>query len=106
MEQAQIMTNIALKGSSSDHGTIYARYIDIDGALYMHTETNVSVPHPRKYEYSSIVTKSSSDIRIVFTIDSYSADADGNYSTTPENLELKLIFDEVYMEWRLDTPTY
>lgn len=105
-ELAEIIRNSALKGSTSEHGTTYARYIDIDGALYSYDGAKVYVPHARRYDLDSIRATNMTDRRIIFTVDTYTADEDGTYSDTPVNIELKLIYDDAYEKWLLDTPTY
>ena len=105
-ELCEIIRNSALKGSTSEHGTTYARYIDIDGALYSYDEAKVYVPHARRYDLDSIKATNMTDRRIIFKVDTYEADENGNYSDVPENIELKLIYDDAYECWLLDTPTY
>ncbi len=105
-ELDEILRNNSLKGSTTEHGTIYSRYIDIDGALYEYDGAKVYVAFPRKYDFDSIHAVNMTDIRIIFTVDTYSADENGNYSSTPENIELKLLYDEAQGKWLLDTPTY
>ena len=105
-ELYEILVGNSLKGSSNEHGTIYSRYIDMDGALYSYDKAKIYVPYPRKYDLDSIRAINMTDIRIIFTVDTYSADESGNYSTTPENIELKLLYDEATGKWLLDTPTY
>ena len=105
-ELYEILAGNSLKGSSNEHGTIYSRYIDMDGALYSYDGAKVNVPYPRRYDFDTIHAINMTDIRIIFTVDTYSADENGNYSTTPENIELKLIYDDATGKWLLDTPTY
>ena len=105
-ELCQIIINSTLKGSSSEHGTTYARYIDLSGVMYMHEQTKVYFTHPRKYDFDSLKVIDMTDIRLIVAIDSYSADDDGNYSDTAEKVELKFLYDEGLSKWLLDTPTY
>lgn len=105
-ELCDIIKNSALKGSTSEYGNTYARYLDVDGVLYMYDEAKVYFVYPRRYDFASIETQSSTDKRIIFTVDTYTAGEDGAYSETPENIEIKLIYDEAYAGWRLDSPTY
>ena len=105
-ELCEIVINSTLKGSTNEHGTNYARYIDLDGVMYMYENAKVYVPHPRKYDFDSLVAKDMTDLRLIVEINTYSADADGNYSDTPEKVELKFLYDEGLSKWLLDTPTY
>lgn len=105
-ELCEILKGNSLKGSTTEHGTIYSRYIDIDGSIYSYDGARVYVPHPRRYDFDTVRAINMTDIRIIFTVDTYSADESGNYSDTPENIELKLLYDEALGKWLLDTPTY
>ena len=105
-ELCEIIRNSTLKSSTSEHGTSYARYINIDGVLYKYDEAKVYVTHPRRYDTTTIIATNMTDRRIILTVDTYTADAEGNYSETAENIELKLIYDDGYGKWLLDTPTY
>ena len=105
-ELYEILVGNSLKGSSNEHGTIYSRYIDMDGALYSYDKAKIYVPYPRRYDLDSIRATDMTDIRIIFTVDTYAADEHGTYSATPENIELKLLYDEPTEKWLLDTPTY
>ncbi len=105
-ELAEIVRNSTLKGSTSEHGTTYARYIDIDGALYSYDGAKIYVPHARRYDFDSIRATNMTDRRIIFEVDTYTADEDGNYRDTPDRIELKLIYDDALEKWLLDTPTY
>ena len=105
-ELSEITRNAILKGNSTEHGTSYARYINVDGQLYSYDGAKVYFEHARRYDLDSIRAKNITDIRIIFTVDTYTADAEGNYSDVAENIELKLIYDEGLEKWLLDTPTY
>lgn len=105
-ELSEITRNAILKGSSTEHGTNYARYISIDGALYQYDEAKVYVKYARKYDTDSIRATDMTDRRIMIKVDTYTADTDGNYSDKAETIELKFIYDDAYGDWRLDTPTY
>ncbi len=105
-ELAEIISNSTLRGTSTEHGTNYAHYIDVDGELYRYDEAKVYVKHPRKYDFDSIKATNMTDIRIIFEVDTYTADEQGNYSRSPERIELKLIWDDAFGKWLLDTPTY
>lgn len=105
-ELSEIVRNSTLKGQSTEHGTSYARYINVDGVLYSYDEAKVYFTYPRRYDIDSIRATNMTDIRIIFTVDTYTADEQGNYSDTAETIELKLLYDEATMRWLLDTPTY
>ena len=105
-ELSEITRNAILKGQSTEHGTSCARYINVDGQLYSYDGARVYFEHARRYDIDSIRAKNMTDIRIIFTVDTYTADAEGNYSDKAENIELKLIYDEALGKWLLDTPTY
>lgn len=105
-EYSELIEKTILSGTSDVHGTLYARYIDINGVLYSHNEAKVYFQFHRKFDFDSIKVKDVTDKRIIFTIDTYSSDIEGNYSDKAERLEIKLIYDEGYEGWRLDTPTY
>ena len=107
VEYCEIIEETVLSGSTGEHGVNYARYVTIDGVFYMYDdESKVYFTHPRKYDYDSIKVKNSTDKRIIFTIDSYSADDEGNYSDEAMEIEIKLLYDEAIEAWRLDSPTY
>ncbi len=105
-EYCEIIENSMLSGSTDEYGVSYARYIDIDGVMYVHNNAKVYLTSMRRYDFDSIKVKSSSEKRIIFTIDTYTADEAGNYSDTASKIEIKLLYDTAYEGWRLDTPTY
>lgn len=105
-ELSEITRNAILKGSTSEHGTTYARYIGIDGALYQYDDAKVYVKHERRYDFDSICATDMTDRRIMITVDTYTADDEGNYSDKAEKIELKFIYDDALEKWLLDTPTY
>ena len=105
-ELSEIIRNSTLKSSTTEHGTSYARYINIDGVLYQYDGAKVYFAHPRRYDTATIKATNMTDRRIIFTVDTYTADAEGNYSDKAQRIELKLIYDDALSKWLLDTPTY
>ena len=100
-ELCEIVINSTLKGTSTELGTNYARYIDISGVMYMHESAKVYFTHPRKYDFDSLKVKDMTDIRLIVEIDTYSSDEDGNYSESAEKVELKFLYDEGLSVWLL-----
>ena len=105
-ELCAIIENSVLRGSTTEYGSTYAKYVDLGGVLYKYDEAKVYIEYTRAFDFDSIKTKSATDKRIIFTIDTYAADEEGNFSTEPENIEMKMLYDDSLEAWRLDTPTF
>ena len=97
----QVVENSVLTGKGTEHGNIYARYIDRKGELYMYEGYEANTALADRYDYSSINTKDATDRRIIFTIDRYTKDSD-----TPMQIEITLLWSASGQCWQLDSPTY
>lgn len=105
-ELCAIIENSVLKGSTTEYGNSYAKYVELKGVLYKYDEAKVYIEYTRAFDFDSIKTKSATDKRIIFTIETYAADEEGNYSQEPEIIEMKMLYDDSLEAWRLDTPTF
>jgi len=105
-ELCAIIENSVLRGSTTEFGSSYAKYVELEGVLYKYDGAKIYIEYTRAFDFDSIKTKSATDKRIIFTIDTYAADEEGNYAQEPENIEMKMLFDDSLEAWRLDTPTF